>query len=79
MTTLLQALPALLAVAGAICLAIGITLRQREMAEQQRQLEERLKDRVVSAEVGSQQRLEQDIQKVGELFELMERIQYLAD
>ncbi|MFQ5944042.1 MAG: hypothetical protein ACE5JF_10855 [Anaerolineales bacterium] len=79
MTALLPALPALLALAGSICLAIGITLRQRETAEQQRQIEERLSEWVGSNEVDSRQQLKQDIQKVGELFELMERIQYLTD
>ena len=75
-TTLLPALPALLTLAGSICLAIGITLRQREMAEQQRNLDERLNEWVSSNEVENRQQLEQEIQKVGELFEL---IQYLAD
>ncbi|MFQ5923339.1 MAG: hypothetical protein ACE5M4_10895, partial [Anaerolineales bacterium] len=79
LTSLLPALPALLALAGSICLAIGITLHQREMAEQQGHLDERLKEWVGPNEVGSRQQLEQDIQKVGELFELVERIQYLAD
>ena len=76
MTNLLPTLPALLALAGAVCLAIGITLRQREMAEQQRGLDERLNEWVGSNQVENRQHLEQEIQKVGELFEL---IQYLAE